>query len=538
MRKLFFVVSCIFPFGLLRPAAAPGSPEDAVAGTYDILICTGACSFDQQTNVVVKGRIVLFADKLEKVDLQRFDENRLSHHFGEAINGCFTLETVRKTSIYAGGEKIGVTSWSQEGTQYSFSLYHSPDAGYAVSVERTTAGLSGTGTSWGAGAAAPENPSKEKVIARRRSDASISNCTFQTAEEHEFWRLLADPARDDVFAIEHAYRKKLLSDLQVSILPRDWAMAGWLQRLEEGEADILRARKATPEDALTQWVAVVRTHAYSVAVTDNGVLLGETLQFKELDGSALAQLQRAEAYNAALWLMSLRNAVDRKDETATDAAIARLASSTYYDDHAVELLKAQLALFRSHPPPAEFFAAIARLDSGWRLNGVFTTDAAPYYQNQYPFANIGINNLFFMQVDAGMHELFVVCVQQPDRSTARKEACVKIGRLLAARSRRVAVRDDGSKLLSEINDFEDEDVARARVQAWIASKYFEIHPRVQGSRPFVSDEIAFIDDWIESGDEFEAMYRAVVRAGKPLQPPEDFQLNKALYGNFEKARAK
>ena len=93
-------------------------------------------------------------------------------------------------------------------------------------------------------------------------------------------------------------------------------------------------------------------------------------------------------------------------------------------------------------------------------------------------------------------------------------------------------------LLSEINDFADEDVARARGQAWIASQYGEIHPRVSGGRPFVQDEIAFVNDWMEAGDEFEAMHRAVVRAGKPLQPPEDFQLNKALYGNFEKAQAK
>jgi hypothetical protein len=538
MGKLFFVVSCMVPFGLLRPAVAAGSPGDAVAGTYDILICSGACSFDQQTNVVVKGRIVLFAEKLEKVDLQRFDENRFSHHFGEAINGCFTLETVRKASIYAGGEKIGVTSWSRQGSQFSFSLYHSPDAGYQVSVERTTAGLSGTGASWGAGAAAPKNPSKETVIARRTGDASISNCTFQSAEEHEFRRLLADPARDDVFALERVYRKKLLSNLQVSVVLRDWAMAGWLQQPEEGEAQILRARKAMPEDTLIQWMAVVRSHAYPVAVTQNGVPLGETLQYKELDDSALAQLQRAEPYNAALWLMSLRDVVDRHDETATDAALARLASSTYYDDHAAELLKAQLDLFRSHPLPAEYFAAVTRLDPGWGLNGAFTRDAAPYYQNHYPFADIGINNLFFMRVEAGMHELFVVCVQQPNRSVARKDACVKIGRLLAARSRRVAVRDDGSMLLSQINDFDDEDVARARVHAWIAAKFVEIHPRVHGGRPFVLDEIAFINDWMESGDECEAMQRAVVRAGKPLQPPEDFQLNKALYGNFEKTRAK
>lgn len=537
MRKLFFIASSLVPFALPSPAAT-GAPGDTIAGTYDILICTGACSFDRQENAAVKGRLVLFADKLGKADLQRFDENRFSNHFDEPINGCFTLETVRKTSIYAGAEKIGVTSWSRQGGEYRFSLFHSPDAGYEASVARTTTGLSGSGASWGAGAAAPEHPGKETVIARRTGDANIADCTFQTAEEHEFRRLLADPARDEVFAIERAYRKQLLSDLDVSVIPRDWAMAGWLQEPEDGEARILRARTAMPEDPLIQWMAAVKTRAYPVTVTGNGVAMGESLHFKELDSTALAQLQHREPDNAAAWLMSLRNAVDRSDETATDVAIARLASSTYYDDHATELLKAQLALFRSHPLPAEFFAAVARLDPGWRLNGALTKDTAPYYQNQYPFAAIGINNLFYLRIAAGMHELIAVCVRQPQRTAARKDACVKIGRLLAARSNRVGVRDAGSMLLSEIDDFDDADVARARVQAWIASKYFEIHPRERGSRPFVADETAFIDDWLESGDEFEAMRRAVVRAGKPLQPPEDFHLNKALYGNFEKAWSK
>jgi hypothetical protein len=538
MRGLLLAVPCILWFVVPRAICAAGSSGHTAAGTYDILICNGTCSFDKQTNAIIKGRIVLFENKLGKADLQRFDANRFSYHFGEAINGCFTLESVRQSSINAGGEKVGLTSWSEQGRQLRFSLYHSPDAGYEVSVERTRTGLTGTGSSWGAGAAAPDPPSKEIVIARRTGGADISNCTFQTAEEHEFRRLLADPARNDVFAIESAYGQKLLSDLQTSIVARDWAMAGWLQNSEEGETQILRARKAAPKDPLVLWMTVVRTHADSVPVVVNGASLGSTLQYKELDSSALAELQGAEPENATLWLMSLRNAVDQDDVIATDAALARLASSDYYDDHAAELLKAQLELFQSHPLPAEFFAAVARLDPGWRLNGAFTKDAAPYYQNRYPFADIGISNLFFMPVESGMHELFVACVQQPDRSATRRDACVKAGRLLAARARRVAVREEASMLLSEVNDFVNDDVMRARVQAWIASQYTQIHPRIAGThRPFVHDEIAFINDWMESSDEFEAMQRAVVHAGMPLQPAEDFQLNERGYRNFDKARA-
>jgi hypothetical protein len=170
-----------------------------------------------------------------------------------------------------------------------------------------------------------------------------------------------------------------------------------------------------------------------------------------------------------------------------------LASSDYYDDHAAELLQAQLKLFQNHPLPAQFFAAVARLDPAWKLNGEFTRDAAPYYENHYPFADIGINNLFYMPVESGMHELFVICRPQAD-SAARKDACIKIGRLLSARARRVAVRDEAFMLLSAINDFASDKVKRAHVQAWIHEQFYLIHPHNTGSqRPFVNDEIAFIN---------------------------------------------
>jgi hypothetical protein len=103
-------------------------------------------------------------------------------------------------------------------------------------------------------------------------------------------------------------------------------------------------------------------------------------------------LQRAEPENAILWLMSLRDAVDQRDASAADAALVHLASSAYYDDHATELLKTQLQLFQNHPLPAQFFAAVARLDAGWKLNGEFTRDAAPYYEKHYPFADLSIRD--------------------------------------------------------------------------------------------------------------------------------------------------
>ena len=537
MRTLFLVATCSILFAATRPTCAAGT-RTTIAGTYDILVCKGPCTFERQAKVVVKGRLILFATALAKADLQRFDENRFSHLHGEAINGCFTLAPPGETSSYSGIDNIGLTSWSRENGHYRFSLYHSPDAGYEVTVKSTRLGLAGTGTFWGVGVAAPNPPSTEIVIARRTGGADISHCTFQTDDEREFRRLLADPARSDVFSIEDAYQKQLRSELQLSPFPRDWAMAGWLQNNDEGEVQILRARAAAPTDALILWMTVLRTHANAVTVVQNGASQGFTFQYRELYSSALGELQGAEPDNAILWLMSLRNAVNQNDAIATDAALVRLASSKYYDDHAAQLLKAQLELFQRHPLPSELFDAVARLDPAWRLNGEFTKEVAPYYENHYPFGDNGISDLFYMPVESGISELSGVCIFQQHRSATRKEACVKAGRLLAARARRVAVRDEGSMLLNEINDFVSDDVTRVRVQAWIELQYSLIRPPDAGSqRPFGRKEITFIKDWIEFSDEFEAMRRAVTRAGSPLEPPADFRLKEVAYGNFERARA-
>jgi hypothetical protein len=536
MRGIFSVV--LFIWLITAPTVSgAASSSGHTAGTFDILVCSGTCSFGEATNAIIKGRLVLFEKPLGASDLQRFDANRFSHQFGEPTNGCFTLETLRESSTYAGGEKIGVTSWSEQDGHIRFSLFRSTDSGYLVTVKRTRTGLTGTGSSWGAGVAAPSHPSKESVIARRTGAAKIANCTFQTAEEHEYRRLLADPARNELFAIEQEYEQKLLSELQSSTAARDWAMAGWLRKTPDGESLILRAREAAPEDQLIQWLTVIRTHADAVNVIENGASQGFTFQHRELNNSALAQLQQTEPGNAIVWLMSLRNAVDQRDAKAADAALVHLASSEYYDDHAAELLKAQLSLFQSHPLPAQFFAAVARLDPGWKLNGAFTPDAAPYYDNQYPFADMGIKNLFYMPVESGIHELFVICRPQAGSSATRKDPCIKTARLLSARARRIEIRDEAFMLLSAMNDFASDDVKRAHVQAWIHEQFYQIHLHsARSQRPFVNDEIAFIDDWIDSSDEFEAMQRAVVRAGKSLQPPDDFRLNESWYRNFEKTR--
>jgi len=517
-------------------AAAP----DVIAGTYEIQICKGPCSFARTTNVISKGELVLFAHELQKEDLKRFDGNRFRHLYGEPVNGCFAIAAPGTTAAKLSAQDIGLTSWSKQQGQYRFSTYRSPDAGYVVSVSRTKAGLAGTGASWGVGVAAPDHPTKEYVIARRTGKATISKCVFETAGEHEERRLLADPARNDLFAIHDTYLRELTSVLQSSNLPRDWAMAGWLHRNGDGDGQILRAYQAAPNDSLIRWMTVLVSQASLVPAGGDSSPQASVFQYRELSGTALAQLQRDEPGNALPWLMALRNAVYDRNDAAADAALARLASSEYYDDHAGELLNAQLELYRHHPLPPEYFAAVARLDPGWRLDGQFDGEVAPYYENFYPFTNTPANNFLLLSMESGMHELYAVCAQIAGGTAARKDLCTKAARVLASGARRVDVLEAGAMLLDAMNDFASNDVERARAMAWIQAQFSELRRRLPEAgveHPVVRDDVAFMDDWVETANEFEAMKRAVARAGRAMQPPESFHLNTAWYGNFERARS-
>src|SRR3954471_7169176 len=52
-------------------ASESGLPEQSVAGSYDILICTGTCDATGDKNVQVTGKLVLFPATLQQQDLDR-----------------------------------------------------------------------------------------------------------------------------------------------------------------------------------------------------------------------------------------------------------------------------------------------------------------------------------------------------------------------------------------------------------------------------------------------------------------------------------
>ena len=160
----------------VNPASAEATHESP-AGTYEILICKGTCSFTERANVVVQGVLVWMPDSLaatEVRDLRTHGFERV-HYSDEKPNACFALHTVVKDRTYAGLVRTGITSWSLEGSKLRIGFYSSPDAGYVATIRFIGEHLEGDGDSWG-GAEDEPHLGRDVVVGRRVGAAFPMKC--------------------------------------------------------------------------------------------------------------------------------------------------------------------------------------------------------------------------------------------------------------------------------------------------------------------------------------------------------------------------
>jgi hypothetical protein len=165
----------IQPLVLLTLAVVGGAAQSAgvskdrgVAGTYELLICKGPCSFTERGNVLRTAVIVLFDRAMRRNDVARIDSTYLDFRYDNA-KACYLL-------TYPNRRASGVTAWMLDRKTLSFTLMHSPDSWYSVRVERKGDLLSGVGNFWSAGVAPPPNFIPDTIVGRRRGPADISAC--------------------------------------------------------------------------------------------------------------------------------------------------------------------------------------------------------------------------------------------------------------------------------------------------------------------------------------------------------------------------
>jgi hypothetical protein len=147
---------------------------DHVAGTYELIICKSACSFSKPENAFATLVVVLFDRVMTQKDMDRIDPY---YHFDPGVNACYAFSRKAQAQSYAVISEKGVSPWLSSDHKIRFALFRSPDAGYAVELERTGDSLAGTGRSWGAGMGAPPPEyTHDTVVGRRVGPPDISGC--------------------------------------------------------------------------------------------------------------------------------------------------------------------------------------------------------------------------------------------------------------------------------------------------------------------------------------------------------------------------
>lgn len=174
---------------MIPPVAARGQ----VAGTYAVAVCKGApCVPDDTVHAVAWGQIVLFNEPINLVALPDSARRLLAGiHLHAPTNGCTIMRSAPHVQTY-----LAVTSgtrWeSIAGAPDQITLLsRSPDATYDALLRVTVNGMSGTGSSWGAGAAKVDWPT-DTIVARRIGPPDLNACILGTRVEWKRFQRFMD----------------------------------------------------------------------------------------------------------------------------------------------------------------------------------------------------------------------------------------------------------------------------------------------------------------------------------------------------------
>ena len=478
----------------------------AIAANYDVLVCQSEdCSFEHPESADYSGTLMLFAEPLDPTRLALPDKRTYvpASLGGAGANACFVLTHQGKGANYIWSR--GLTTWGGEGAEIYLNLGSGVDAGYSAKVTQANGdGLAGTGSSWGAGVAEPDDKRLQTIIARRRGKSDLSACPTVSTEPDP-----AETRRTVLYRrlgeISEPYDAAIAKRLNASRNSRDWAVATLFERSSANQQSperIARLERAMQEshDPLAYWIALHDSHKSWI---DNAP--------EDMPERALP---RMEPDNIAVWVEPLSAAVKRNDVVATATYLGRMAAATHYDAHAAQILASVVAAYRSSRIPEDY------LRTGSELIDHLDATTVPYYLAAQRSLMGGGTRL-----DSGLpgwHELFVACTAAlaPDFDAVRLMLCTHIARTMTLHSTSFNEGYDGFYLLRELNVYDVDDLALARRQRWLfdgggASQAYVDRPDAMAKRQFV-------DDLISGASEEVVLRRALKRAGRPSEPPPDY----------------
>lgn len=281
--------------------------------------------------------------------------------------------------------------------------------------------------------------------------------------------------------------------LRSSDRPRDWVLAAMpaigpsaTQAGSAGDSAALlqRALAQAPNDALVLWLVANR----ALGAGDDAIA-----------ARSATALTRLEPDNATSWVPALALASRHADDARIDNALAGMAAATRYDDHFAEAVRAWMDIYDRHGS-----ASIAPAASSGESFTAAMAKASAFALPAYA-------------------PLSSACKSTADhRVTAQRRAdCSTAGRLMLQRGSTLVARSIGSMLLTQGGEgaLTAGDRATLRTLDWL---------RYQGAYVFPNDERdsaalrAYAADWRALDDEVAVITRALRRAGRPAEPPQDW----------------
>lgn len=340
------------------------------------------------------------------------------------------------------------------------------------------------------------------------------SCTHETPEPQTAvvdvpdYRMDADELPDP----EELARETAWKDYQLSIFealsrsndPRDLAMVtltGFLdfdsgsQQVQRHEALRARAIRAAPDDVLVQWMASRATNGSAAAA------------------AATKRLQHLEPENAVVWLDELRAAAQRKDNHGVDLALRKMSSASRFDLHYSELIKAVSETYLRFPE-TPYATAMA---------GTHDEPFSPEYMSLTQAASVTAAVAL-----PAFQDFINACRAAPQQTFVRAADCARVGRTMVAHSDTLIGNRFGYVLLRVSRTFTADDVLAARDDDWVDEK-FHTPSTEEFDAESAKASIAYQKDWIETGNELEAMRHKLARAGVALTPPSDWVDDSSLF---------
>lgn len=295
------------------------------------------------------------------------------------------------------------------------------------------------------------------------------------------------------------YRRITVDALSLSGDPRDLAAAAVLSKVlrwysgdaqapERSASLAARASDKAPDDVAVQWVAVHLSSTGDDAFSQR----------------ARVRLQHLEPENGAVWFDAVVAAQQGHDDAGAAQALARLASSTRFDEHVIDvaqLLRAPLMRYPMLDPSGELTA----------LGIEIGAEEA---------ATIAAQSFASMLVMPPFQDLSKLCDIAQRSAFPQAADCAAAGRLMALHSDSLIAAHVGFGMLRVSQTYTPEDQAAARADAWIMRQFAE---RAGASRELDTKLVlAYHRAWVATGSELAAMRKVLVDAGAAITPPDDW----------------